>query len=262
MQWLLQEFDDTRRLAEVLDSLAISYSWHSVVPFIGDLIPEPSVPNPEAVILFGSYTLWKYAEAHRYWPGVFKLRPFVHETIWHPYLLNGRDARFIELRDIPVQLIDDGKTWFVRCVEDSKEEPGNVKSSGDIIRMAEQVLTLEPDEIPDGSLCHSTVLMLTEPVHILKEWRLWIVGGQVITYSLYKDGANVIHRHDIDEDVLEFAQRLVNLNPHYAEAYVMDICRTDAGLKLLETNCINAAGFYAADLSKLVIALEDLGQRR
>ena len=38
----------------------------------------------------------------------------------------------------------------------------------------------------------------------------------------------------------------------------MDICRTDTGLKMLETNCINAAGFYAADLLKLADAIHHI----
>jgi hypothetical protein len=39
---------------------------------------------------------------------------------------------------------------------------------------------------------------------------------------------------------------------------VMDICQTEDGLRLLETNCINAAGFYAADLAKLAMAIDDM----
>jgi hypothetical protein len=39
---------------------------------------------------------------------------------------------------------------------------------------------------------------------------------------------------------------------------VIDICRTDEGLRMLETYCINAAGFYAADLARLVAAIEAL----
>ena len=48
-------------------------------------------------------------------------------------------------------------------------------------------------------------------------------------------------------------------NPGYAPAYVMDICRTESGLQLLETNCINAAGFYAADVMTLAAAIDALG---
>lgn len=86
--------------------------------------------------MFGSYTLWRYAQANDLKPGVFKIRPFVHETSWHPFPVNGADALFLKLRDVPEQLPDDGKGWFLRPVEDSKKEPGNVKPSGEIIELA------------------------------------------------------------------------------------------------------------------------------
>ncbi|MGZ2380825.1 hypothetical protein ACVIDN_002188 [Rhizobium brockwellii] len=66
MQWLLQQFEDTSKLAEALDQLGISYTWHKVVPFVGELIPEPVVADPGSVVMFGSYTLWKNAEANGY----------------------------------------------------------------------------------------------------------------------------------------------------------------------------------------------------
>ncbi len=260
MQWILQEFEDTYKLAEALDRLGIPYTWHKVVPFVGALIPEPVIVDPGAVVMFGSYALWKNAEANKYAPGVFRIRPFVHECAWHPYLLNGSDALFLSLRDIPGRLIDDGRTWFLRPVGDSKEEPGNVKSTGDIIRMAEKVLALDEADIPTGSLRHDTQLMLTKPIRILREWRLWVVDEQIVTYSLYKEGTRVVYRHEIADDALEFAQRMVELNLGYAPAYVMDICQTEAGLKLLETNCLNAAGFYAADVVKIAAAIDGLGQ--
>jgi hypothetical protein len=258
MQWLLQDFEDTQKLALALDRQGIRYSWHKVVPFVGDLQPEPDIEDPQNVVLFGSYTLWRYAAAKGLRPGVFRIAPFVHEAPWQPYMLNGADALFLTLRDIPARLKDDGKLWFMRPVEDSKEEPGRVRSAADILLLASKVLALGEDEIPRGALRHDTELMLTAPARILKEWRLWVVRDQVVTYSRYKEGTRVVYRPEIDQDALEFGRRLVALNPGYAEAYVIDICRTDDGLRMLETNCINAAGFYAADLARLVAAIEAL----
>ena len=142
-------------------------------------------------------------------------------------------------------------------MNDSKEEPGNVKSAREIIDLANKVLALEEHEIPNGSLRHDTEMMFTKPVRILKEWRLWAVRDEIVTFSLYKDGSRVVYRHEIDDDALEFAKMLVKANPDYAPAYVIDICRTDDGLKMLETNCINAAGFYEADLLKLVSSIDE-----
>jgi hypothetical protein len=258
MQWLLQKFEDTHELAEALDRLSIPYTWHKVVPFVGELIPEPDIADPNGVVMFGSYTLWRYAERKQYRPGVFKLEPFVHQSVWLPYLLNGADAVFLALREIPDRLTDDGTLWFIQPVDDSKEEPGQVKSTTEIIALAEKVLALDESDIPNGSLRHDTELMLTKPARIQKEWRIWIVEEKVVTYSLYKEGSRVVYRHEIDEDALEFAQKMADANPTYSRAYVIDICRTDDQLKLLETNCINAAGFYAADLTKLAAAIDGL----
>ncbi|MEO9651916.1 MAG: ATP-grasp domain-containing protein [Roseobacter sp.] len=258
MQWILQDFEDTQKLSDALDRLEIPYSWHKVVPFIGELTPVPVIRDPNAVVMFGSYVLWRYAQKNNLRPGVFKIRPFVHEAPWHPFLLNGADALFLTVQDIPEHLPDDGKHWFLRPVDDSKEVPGNVKSTDEIIELARKVLALEEDEIPIGSLQHNTELMFTKPVRIFKEWRLWAVGEKIVTYSLYKEGARVVYRHEIDADALEFAKNLVALNVGYAPAFVIDICRTEEGLKMLETNCINAAGFYAADLMKLATALDQI----
>jgi hypothetical protein len=256
MQWILQEFEDTHKLSVALDRMGISYSLHKVVPFVGELTPEPEVPDPKSVVIFGAYSVWRYAEAHGYWPGVFKLRPFIGEAPWKPYILNGPDALFLRLREIPARLADDDRLWFLRPVEDSKELPGTVKSSTEILEIARKVLALDPEDLPQGSLRHDTLLMLCRPVRIQKEWRTWVVRARVVTYSLYKEGNRVVYRREIDDDALAFAHKIVDLNPDYSTAYVLDVCRTEEGLKLLETNCINSAGFYDADLMKIVSAIE------
>lgn len=262
MQWILQDFEDTRKLADALDTLNIPYTWHKVVPFVGELIPKPTVSDHRSVVMFGSYGLWKYAAVNNYWPGVFKIKPFVHETVWHDFLLNGADALFVTLCDIPTRLEDDGREWFLRPIDDSKEVAGSVKSAGEIIRLAEKVLALDEVEIPLGSLRHDTRMMLTQPVRILQEWRLWVVEGKVVTYSLYKDGSRVVYRHEIEKDALTFGQKMADVNPDYSPAYVIDICRTKQGLKMIETNCLNAAGLYAADIVKLVRAINSISTSR
>ena len=258
MQWILQEFEDTQRLKSVLEALGIPYSLHKVVPFVGALDPEPDIVNPDAVVLFGSYTLWRYASEHGLRPGVFRLRPFVEEIAWQPYLLNGKDALFLELNALPQALSNEGPDYFMRPVSDSKEVAGSVKSSAEIIELAEKVLSVSAADIPRGSLEHNTPMMLTKPQRIYKEWRIWVVEDIVVTYSLYKEGRRVVYRAEIDDDALDFVRMLIGVNPGYAQAYVLDVCRTEDGLRMIETNCINAAGFYAADLHRLAFAISDL----
>lgn len=256
MQWILQPFEDTEKLAHALDRLGLAYTWHKVVPFVGALEPEPAIRDPKSVLLFGSYTLWRYAERHDLKPGVFRIAPFAREGVWAPYLLNGPDGLFLTVSELPEALAGADRDYFVRPVEDSKEIAGSVQASSDLVARAQKVLRLDPEEIPRGSLRPDTELMLCAPRRILKEWRVWIVEGSVVTYSLYKEGARVVYRPEIDADAYAFACELAAQNPDYAQAYVLDICRTEDGLRMLETNCVNAAGFYAADLVKLAARLD------
>lgn len=260
MQWILQDFEDGHMLAQALDEAGIPYSMHKAVPFVGELRPEPTVREPDRVVLFGQYSLWRTAEREGWKPGVFRIEPFVEQEVWAPYLLNG-NGEFVTLRDIPSVVAPGDRPYFVRPVEDSKEIAGTVMSGDELLAMTHRVMALAPAEIPGGSLYHDTRLMLCEPMSIAREWRMWIVGAAVVTWSLYKEGRRVVYRHEIEPDALAFAQRMALLNPGYSPAYVMDVCQTGDEYRIIETNCINAAGFYAADLRRLVAAIEELDDK-
>lgn len=266
MQWILQDFDDARALASALDRLGHPHSWHKVVPFTGDLIPAPAIIDPDAVLMFGSYALRHAARRLGVRPGVIELRPFLDEAAWDGHLLNGSEAVVARLANLPAALDADSANggrrraeWFVRPVEDGKQIAGRVMSDEAIGALVGRVTALDPDEVPPSALRHDTVMMLCEPRTILREWRLWVVKDRIVTHSLYREGSRVTYRNEIDDDALAFARAMVGANPGYAPAYVMDVCRTPEGMALLETNCINAAGLYAADPLALAAAMGGLG---
>lgn len=258
MQWVLQEYEDTHKLGEVLERMGLDVSFHKVVPFVGELMPAPIFADKNQVIMFGSYSMRHYARTHGLTPGVFELRPFFNEIAWHPFLLNGpHNSRVTTVREL-ANLPLDGTLYFIRPVDDSKEIAGTVMDVNELEYLARTVNSLNPDEYIRGSMTPDTEVMLSEPVNIQREWRLWVVNDRVVTFSLYKMGTKVIYKDEIDQDVLDFATKVIAANPNYSRAYVLDICRSHEQLFILETNCMNAAGFYAADLQKLVEALEIL----
>ena len=91
---------------------------------------------------------------------------------------------------------------------------------------------------------------------IYKEARIWIVGSKVVTSSYYRYGANVEYTENVEPEGLEFAQSMVDLY-QVADSFVMDICLTTDGWKIVEINCINCSGFYKGDMQRVLIALED-----
>lgn len=83
------------------------------------------------------------------------------------------------------------------------------------------------------------------------EYRCWVIGSKVIEISQYRKD----HSHCIatvnDPEVWEEARKLASVHlPN--ETIVMDIAKTGAGFKLIEFNPIHAAGWYAADVKKVL----------
>ena len=114
----------------------------------------------------------------------------------------------------------------------------------------------------DGYLLdEDTPVLASRAINIQQEYRIWIVEGRVVTGSLYKLDRQVRHNAMVDEDVLRYAQERASAwGP--ADAYVLDVARTPTGLYIIEAGNINSAGFYEADMAKLVAALEDYAEGR
>ena len=105
------------------------------------------------------------------------------------------------------------------------------------------------------SLRKDTLLQLSTSKRILCEARVWVLDGQIVTHSLYKRGNKVMYAQEVDPHLLAFAQQAIeDWQPH--RAFVIDVCDTDDGPRIVEINTLNAAGFYAGDVQKLVLALE------
>ena len=255
MHWVLQNdiFLETGWSAMVaaLERFGISHSVHQVVPFSGELVPAASFGHRKA-ICFGSYSMRHVARREGWSPGVFDLyeQDFTRQREhWGAHLLNAssvvttfQDARF------------DRDTMFVRPTTDSKCFAGGLFSREAFTTWQRAVCALR---VEDGStMTPETEIQLAQPVELHAEYRYWIVKGQVITRSLYKRGNRVFSSAEVEPRVDRYvAERVNEWQPH--DAFVIDVCDTDAGLKVVEINTLNAAGFYAADVQKLVLTLEE-----
>ncbi len=124
---------------------------------------------------------------------------------------------------------------------------------------------------PDFGL--DTEIMVCRKKEIYSETRTWVVRGKVVTASGYKIGT--LKRYSppeaVDRRIVEFAEYCAKIwSPN--EAYVMDVAEVAESaqpfghnylgehrdLKIVEVNCLNSAGWYRADMNRLVQALADL----
>lgn len=258
MHWVLQSGYEHERgvgdLITFLERASIPHSLHKVIPFIGEIDPDVNPTGP--VMVYGTYGMWRLAKKKGWTPGSFNLVNLTyaqHVERWGKNMLNS-DAVFCTFTKALDQVQQRG-VCFIRPTVDSKFFAGMITDPEEFGVWHKKVVDLGED---DGSgLRGSTEVMISEPKNIHSEYRVWVVDGVAVTASLYKRGGRPLFNPYVEADVFTFAtQRAQEWAP--ARAYVMDIGRTGNGLFIIETNTINSAGLYCADVCKLVMAIEDM----
>lgn len=259
MHWIIQEniFKETayNELIAVLERFNIPYSTHKVVPFVGEI--QPDISPDDNVICMGSYSMRHIAKKKGWYPGVFDLEPVnFNEQMkhWGSYMLNA-DAVVSRFADAKIVT---GEA-FLRPIEDSKVFAGKVFTDQELTEWQHSIITMGDDY---GSSMNGDTLIQVCPVkEIYAEYRYWIVDDKIVTKCMYKRGGTVHYSSDVDKRYDFFVTSLTSgrfcsdyWRPH--DAYVIDVCDTPDGIKVVEINTLNAAGFYKANMTDLIIALE------
>jgi len=257
--WILQNNiyseEGWEALVGALERLGFPYSVHRCVPFEGTLDPEPT-PIAGPVIVMGSYSMARHASTYGWKPGAWldNLDFRTQRDHWGDLLLNA-DAQCttIEAFTGPIP-----RPCFIRPVHDTKGFTGKVFDDPSWQEFRDGVFCVagggsRPTVTPQDEI------MICSAKEIWTETRTWVVNGRVVTASGYKIGT--IKRYtgpdQVDERITAFAQACADRwRPN--DAFVLDVADTPNDLKIVEINNLNAAGFYRADMQKLVVALAAL----
>jgi hypothetical protein len=249
MHWIVQDnvFREDRysQVIETLERGEIPHTVVTVVPFTHEIVPLPRASNPIAVI--GSYLLVKRAHELGWGPGVFSDDipfPLCAEVFGRDLLNHG--ARVCALGEVALR-----ETRFIRPIADGKTFPGTV---------------VHPDELASWrqSLCEGsrrvsaeTQVVVAPPKEIHAEYRFFVVDGRIVTASRYKLGGRMNPDAEVAPEAEAAARRFVGRwEPD--RAFVIDVALTPDGAKVVEINNINAAGWYHADVSRVIQAIDAL----
>lgn len=244
-------------LMRVLNQAAIPHAVVKVVPFSHEVIGLPD-DLPKEVIVYGSTTLSRVAKERGWVPGSFLNENF-DAAIWMDRY--GREclnhgARLCRFADVVKE--DTYPTlsheFFLRPALDDKSFNGGVYTWEEFEEWRRKVLDLKETYT---TLDADTMVVVSRYHKISMEIRLFIVDGKVVTSSVYKVGNQVRASPLVDAWVIEYGERMAALwSPD--RAFVLDVALVDGYPAIVEINCINSAGFYAADVSKLVQALDGM----
>lgn len=252
IQWVVQrnltgsnDFNEIRKACELLN-----------IPFVPlDIIPfSPSLPSFDKTrrsIIYGSTTFYNLAlndpslkEGIFFNEQSFSIENYIKEWGAHMLNYNARITTFQDLLENKNYSAD--QLLFIRPNDDNKSFAGEIKRYQEIADWFKQLSGVE-----NSFLNSQTKIVIAEPYNIQYEWRLWLVNGKVVAASKYREYFKLKKERGCPDAVKIFAEaRCSEFMPH--DVFVMDICVCGDEFYIVECGCMNAAGFYAADIGEIV----------
>lgn len=236
-------------LIEELNNRGLSYEMVRFMPFIHEI---EFTTKRKDVFCFGSPNMGWAAKKYDWYPGTMINENHDFEVQLKHYgshMLNA-DGFIMNFTD---ELPNDLDEFFARPTMDSKAFTAKVYSADEWNSYVKEAR----DNKATQYISDETKVVVSSPKNIQQEIRCWVVGGKVITSSLYKSGSSPLRMNwDHETLAMEFAQNMVDIYQP-AEAFVLDVCLADDEYKILEINLFNASGFYKGNMSKLIGSLEE-----
>lgn len=259
MHWIIDrliadEFGSDNLVA-ALDRAGSAYTLVKKPPFADYIVGIDSSDAPldllidGPVFVSGSTAMKAISQARGWLPGYIDA-PGVDECLahWRGHMLNS------DLYTGPIGSISPPDVpFFIRPLEDGKAFAGAVIDPADFDGWRDQLLAV------DGytALAPDTPVAIARVKNLLREYRCLIVDGRLITGSRYKVGLRVDHHPDLPGHIASFVQRRADeWSPRCA--FIVDIAETDLGMRIVETNSVSSAGFYAMDMARYVEAINQL----
>lgn len=265
MHWIVQEnicqeakYDEMIRY---LEQFEIPHTIVKVVPFSGELIPEPALPFGSKVWCMGSLSMTNTCKKRGWSPGCIELDKFDFQdqvNLLGSYMLNigafcGSIWEF-HLGQLPFY-----SESFVRPIDDSKFIKGQIMSASELQDWIQNVMNL-----PESDVSQFPKIVVAKKKEILREARFWVIDGDVVTWSQYKCGKDVWYSEkEVPDDMIDFVADIVdNLYKKRApvSTYCLDVAEIPGtrpyNYRVVEFNNINSSGLYDCDVQKLVEAIQ------
>ncbi len=253
MHYIIQENlfreEGHAKLINCLERFDISHELVKVIPFVEEVEFET---DRKDVFVFGSLKLARLSKKYGWNPGALITENHdynVYSKYYKENLLN-YDSRVVNFGDDFEWEYDQ---HFIRPCLDSKSFTGKVFEKEDWIEFKNRMLS-NPD---DTTLRIDSKIQVAIPKRITQEVRCWVVKGKIITQSTYRRGSFLVYDNIVDQDAIDFAQKMVDIY-QLADTFVIDVCLTNNTWKIVECGSTSCAGFYDADMQKLIMALENM----
>jgi hypothetical protein len=227
-------------------------------PYPKDLVGAEDVPRDACVVFRGTLTLMRHLEATRRWrPAAWcefdRLACSTYYAHFGPFLLN-REYALLPYAEA-VRLVD---SLFARYGREGRifVRPDSVDKSftGMVVDASEF-----DDRFRPTSFDPTMPVLVARSKPLGSEWRLIVAHGEVIAGSRYRDGTSRAVSPDFPGEVIDFVRNVLQAVPwRPAPIFIVDVCESEEGLRMLELNSFGCSGHYQADAAVVVEAASRL----
>lgn len=237
----------------VVDKHSLPCVYVGVIPFSGEITSDEPLVGKE-YLPYGSTALT--VETHKLgWRGQYFDPITFNAEAWlenRDDMLNGDHVVSLNEAIELLRTYSPTTDMFLRPSEDLKQFSGQVMAAGEAANWLEDARNCASS----GSyqLSPNTAIVISEPKNIRAEWRWFIVGGKIISGSMYRNRGQLMKARENYQSVISEAQRFADKwLPH--PCCVMDLAVVDNEVKVIEFNTINSSGFYDHDVEKVFVEL-------
>lgn len=223
-----------------------------------DIAGAESLPLDACVVFRGTLPLLRYLDANRRWrPGAWcnfqNLACSTYYAHFGPFLLN-REYALLPIAEA-VRLADnlfkryavDGQV-FVRPDSVDKSFPGTLTDR-----------TWLTHKFFSAAFDPTTLILVARPRRLTYEWRLIVANGKVVAGSQYRNAQGREEVPGVPDEVLAFTEAVLNsVRWSPGPLFVLDVCDSEDGLRVLELNSFGCSGHYLADVPTVVEAASRL----
>ena len=219
--------------------------------FPHDIVGAEDIPLDANVFLFGSPALMSHIQRHRRWtPGGWSTFENFSCDIYYShfgrYLLNDCYT-LLPAAEAIRQSTNLYHTFSIGGEIFARPSVGRKLFTGRTFECDEYLKTI--GECPDPQ----SLIVISKPKLIQREWRFYIANNRICTYSQYACNGERELSKDVPIDAIEFVESVLkNTIWRPDPMFAMDVCVSDGQIKLLELNAFSCSNLYEGDLNAII----------
>ena len=237
------------RFIASLDNAGIEFLEVGVIPFTENF-PERVDFEPDAIFGSGRFVNICRAKGYPTFPSFDPIEDFYPRYEWVNYC--GQQCRYDQLPDVISQALRLQGAQFVKPFTEKFFTGMVIESEEDLekIQLASSFLEDEGAEM----------VRVSPAVNLGEEVRFFILNGQIISGSVYKD-RGIAKQYRVDENHPSWAaaKEIIRKHGEITFGFVMDLGLVNGEeWRIVELNNLNSSGLYQIDTDAFVNALKQL----